>query len=63
MHFEVVDDKNRILMNTDSLSCIPDKETIDNMSKSGYKFKLDGKFLNKKKLQELLKYSEECISE
>lgn len=60
MKFEVVNDKNKTVMNTTSPSCIPDKGILTSMSKAGYKFKLDGKLITIKKLNEKLK---EIISE
>ena len=55
MKFEVINDKNKTVMSTDSPSCIPDKGTLDSISKAGYKFKLDGKITTIKKLNEQLK--------
>ena len=55
MKFEVVNDKNKAVMSTESLSCIPNKDALNSMSKAGYKFKLDGKAMTIKKLNEKLK--------
>lgn len=55
MRFEVVNDKNKTVMRTPSLYCIPDKDILTSMSKAGYKFKLDGKTITIKKLNEMLK--------
>lgn len=55
MKFEVINDKNKVVMHTEHLSCIPDKDTLNSMSKAGYKFKLDGKMLSNKALNELIK--------
>ncbi len=55
MKFEVVNDKNKVVMSTTSPSCIYDKDTLNLMSKAGYKFKLDGKAITIKKLNEQLK--------
>ena len=61
MKFEVVDRNNRTVMNTSDLSCIPNKEQINSMSKAGYKFKIDGKAINKNKIQSI--YNKEGFSE
>ena len=55
MYFEVINDKNKTIMNTEILSCIPDKNTLDSISKAGYRFRLDGKIITVKKLKEQLK--------
>ena len=39
---------------TEQISCIPPKRQIDIMSKTGCKFKLDGKIVAKKVIDELL---------
>lgn len=55
MKFEVINDKNKVVMHTESMSCIPDKETLKSMLSAGYKIKLDGKALSKKAINELTK--------
>ena len=55
MKFEVINDRNKTVMHTSSPSCIPDKDILTSMSKAGYKFKLDGKTVTIKKLNEKLK--------
>ena len=55
MKFEVVNDKNKTVMSTTSPSCIYDRDTLVSMSNAGYKFKLDGKMMSIKKLDEKLK--------
>lgn len=55
MEFEVINDKNKTVMSTTSLSCIPNKNELNSMSKAGYKFKIDGKAITIKKLNEKLK--------
>ena len=55
MKFEVINDRNKTVMHTSSPSCIPDKDILTSMSKAGYKFKLDGKAITIKKLNEKLK--------
>lgn len=55
MKFEVINDKNKTVMSTTSLSCIPNKNELNSMSKAGYKFKIDGKAITIKKLNEKLK--------
>lgn len=53
MKLEILNDKNIVVMTTTSVCCIPDKSTLNVMSKGGYKFKLDGKSITIKKLKEL----------
>ena len=55
MEFEVINDKNRTVMNTMSKSCLPDKKLLISMSKNGYKFRLNGKMVTVKKLNDKLK--------
>ena len=55
MKFEVINTKNKTVMSTTSPSCIYDKDILSSMSKAGYKFKLDGKTITVKKLNEKLK--------
>lgn len=55
MKFEVINDKNKVVMHTEHTSCIPDKDILNSMSKAGYKFKLNGKAITTKKLNEELK--------
>ena len=55
MKFEIINTENKTVMNTTSVSCIPDKDSLISMSKSGYKFKIDGKILSTKKIIEQLK--------
>ena len=52
MRFEVINDKNKIVMQTSHMSCIPDKNTLNSMQKAGYKFKLNGKTITIKKLSD-----------
>ena len=55
MKFEIINDKSKVVMNTTFASCIPDKNTLNEMAKAGYKFKLDGKVATAKKICEKLK--------
>lgn len=55
MHFEVINDKGKIVMQTQFVSCIPNKECMSAMSKAGYRFKVDGKITTTKKLNDMLK--------
>lgn len=53
MKFEVINDKGQVVMTTTSANCIPDKDVLNSMSKSGYKFRIDGKAVTQKKLSEM----------
>lgn len=55
MLFEVFNDKNKRVMCTESVACIPNRTTLISMSKTGYKFKLNGKVASAKTLIEKLK--------
>ena len=55
MKFEIINDKNKVVMNTTHGYCIPDKDILTSMSKVGYKFKLDDRAITIKKLNEMLK--------
>ena len=57
MKFEIINTENKTVMNTTDVSCIPEKELLMSMSKSGYKFKIDGKILSVKKIIAQLKGS------
>ncbi len=63
MKFEVINDKNKVVMNTEFLSCIPEKTVLNLMSKSGYRFRLNNKIMSVKKLDEQLKLIQEGIDE
>lgn len=55
MKFEVINDKNKVVMHTKYTSCMPNKDALNLMAKAGYKFKLDNKAITVKKLNERLK--------
>lgn len=52
MRFEVINTTGKIVMNTEYYECIPNKTTLLSMEKAGYKFKLNKKMVNRKKLGE-----------
>lgn len=49
MLFEVYKE-NKCMFSTDHKECIPDKDILKSMNKSGYTFKLKGKKINLKTL-------------
>ena len=53
--FEIFNDKGRRVFYTYDKTCIPSKEQLDAMLKSGYKIKSNGVTITKKKINELLK--------
>lgn len=55
MLFEIYTEKGRRLFYTSSEEGLPPKEQINSMLNAGYKFKLDGKTISKKILNELIK--------
>lgn len=42
-------------MSTEYVSCIPDDRQLTALSKAGYKFKINGKSVSKKKVEEFIK--------
>lgn len=54
MKFEVTNDKGVTVMHCNAASCLPTVDEISSMAKAGYRFKLDGKNISKKKAVELL---------
>lgn len=54
MKFEVINPFGKVVYNTEYEERVPDKEQIDSMLKAGYKFKLNGKNLNRKELNNFL---------
>ena len=55
MKFEVVNDKNKTVMTTNYIGCIPTDKELSSMYKAGYKFKLNGKAVSLKKVLEIKK--------
>ncbi|MDO4562197.1 MAG: hypothetical protein Q4C12_00025 [Clostridia bacterium] len=53
MKFEVINDRGMTVMSCTAFSCIPEESEISSMLKAGYKFKIDGKSVNKRKIQEI----------
>lgn len=54
MKFEIYDDKNKTVFRCNEKNCFPTVSEINSMSKAGYKFRLDDKSINKKKLLEYI---------
>ena len=55
MKFEVINDKNKTVLLTEYVSCIPNDSALASMFDAGYRFKVDGKIILLKKLKEKLK--------
>lgn len=53
MKFEVFNEKGVGVMETAYPTCVPCDRHLDSMVKAGYKFKIDGKIVNKKKVKEI----------
>lgn len=53
--FEVFNDKGKRLFFTYDKSCMPPKEQLEAIIRDGYKIKVNGTTVAKKKLNELLK--------
>lgn len=54
MKFEIINDKNKTVYYTYNTECVPCKEHLASMTNAGYKFKIDGKIVSKKKIEELI---------
>lgn len=54
MEFEVINEKNKVVMHCNHFSCLPTVEEMQIMSKAGYKFKVDGKNTSITKLKEMV---------
>ena len=52
--FEVVNADGKVLFSTKYKECIPSKSEINTLVKAGYKIKINGKAVTKKKMIELL---------
>ena len=55
MQFEIFNDKGNRVLITDKEKYIPLAEYIEQMAKNGYKFKIDGALVSKKKVNEIRK--------
>lgn len=54
MKFEIFNDKGKIVFQCHQESCMPTEKEIKSMASAGYKFKIDGKAVPKKKLLDLV---------
>ena len=57
MYFETINRDGRAMMSTTFISCLPDIKGIESMSKAGYKFRINGKMVSKRKLIEFINYN------
>lgn len=57
--FEVVNSRGEVCMSTNSARLIPNESTLASMAEVGYKFKIDGKAVSKKKALEIKENSNE----
>lgn len=55
MLFQVINNKGIPVIRTEYISCIPDESQLSAMVKAGYKFRLDGKNISKKRVLEFVK--------
>lgn len=53
MRFEIVNDKDSVVMSTNYRSCIPNSDQLSSMVKVGFKFRVDGKIMSKKRVEEM----------
>ena len=52
--FQIFNSEGKRIMHTDEVNCLPDKKSIEELAKNGYKFKIDGKTVSKK---EFIRYA------
>lgn len=52
--FEVFNSENKRVFYTENRKCVPSNKQLGLMQRAGYKFKLDGKAISKKKLDEIV---------
>lgn len=55
MKFEVVNDKNKTVMQTTDVGCVPNENTLRSMYKAGYRFKIDDRAVTITKIKEYLR--------
>lgn len=55
MQFEVINENKATVFYTYKEADIPPSEYLSSMQDGGYKFKVDGKVVSKKKVEELIK--------
>lgn len=53
MRFEIVNDEGTVVIYTDYKSCIPSGDQLSSMMKIGFKFRVDGKIVSKKRVEEM----------
>lgn len=51
---KIINDRGKVVMSTKFIQCFPSKNQINSMSSNGYKFKLNGKIVNKKVLENFI---------
>lgn len=54
MKFEVINDDGTTVMFTTDVLCIPNSAQLNSMGQAGYKFKIDGKIVGRKKIDEYI---------
>lgn len=54
MKFEVINDKQKTVMQTTNIACVPNETEIKLMTKAGYKFRMNGKLIKKSDLQKII---------
>lgn len=52
MLFEAINDKGKVTFWCQQVSCIPTMREIVSMINAGYRFKIDGKIVTKKRIKE-----------
>ena len=52
MNFEAINDKGVVTFRCKQKSCVPTMDEIKSMLNAGYKFKIDGKIVTKKRIKE-----------
>lgn len=56
---KIINDRGIVVMSTSHISCFPSESQIVSMAQNRYKFRLNGKIVNKKILDEFIENNKE----
>lgn len=62
MKFEVINSNGQVVMQTESIECVPTPDELDAISSAGYRYKVDGKIVAKSKVLEAVGGSKSTAS-
>ena len=55
IELKIINDRGKTVMSTSYIECFPSKSQINSMIQNGYKFRLNGKIISKKALEEFIR--------